>query len=100
MVRSKAPGPVFVHPTSTAFSNLCSRPKRAGWEWVFPSAVRLSRITAVESGHRRACREVQFFNLSYRPILKKVGRARVQLRVKTASVQKKPAALVFFLLSQ
>ena len=49
------------HPTSTKSSRHCLRPKNMAWGWVFPSAIRLSRITAVESGHRPVCRAVQSF---------------------------------------
>jgi sensor histidine kinase regulating citrate/malate metabolism len=48
----------------------CLRPKNMAWGWVFPSAIRSSRTTAVEFGHRRRSTKAFQFDL---PISREVA---------------------------
>src|SRR5262245_2590008 len=65
----RIPGLELILPTPTNSSSHCLLLKNMAWGWVYRSAIRSSRIMAVEFGPRRPSAEARSFNLNCRSIL-------------------------------
>jgi hypothetical protein len=73
--RLRIPAAELIKPTSIAFLNQCSRPRPAGWEWVFRSVSRSSRTMGAESrlDDDRCAKRLDLSILNYRSAVPRIS---------------------------